>query len=862
MNLIKITNLTEQSGLSSRALRYYEEAGLIKSVRPQFEKYRYYDEDNVNRLKQIVVLRKMQIPIKDIVRIYETPEMSTLVDVFVEKINEIENEITALSELKSIVNEFLQKMISKGIKKISAIPLLYEEMDKQLEARENISFDKLSEVSKKLAKPLDISIIDLPKMRVLSSYLKDKNFSDTDEFSKFLQMNNLKIEFEYQDKDDVMTAKITDDFVNDSAFSDFYFAGGLFAVTNVYLDDDLGLAFKSLVKNFDDNKYYKIDYKSDGSLRHSAMVKNLISPDEQRKLVSLYVPVKKRIPDSSLYPSPREITDITIQEIEKQNPVLWSKAVELDKMTPINSPHYKVLDSGEIEYTGWISTRVLSTDVAVKLPYRIEIEYRVDFDSMGYGYGDSEGSIIFYHGDNLSYPYGVNTGNHTTNILTSEAISFHQPVFHDRFNLPKRGKIQRGEYNRITWIVGAEHLAVFINGEIRYCGTDFPYMSLDLGSTDLKPIIIGSNGQGKKYIRKIQVSQLKFAPKTKLKKAVLTMTTKQSNNIIPAIRRLITSEHGENYWFNGCAKYVMACLGEQDYDYWFFAGITGDNFTQHYKFGFPGDAASACRQMNRDSGYFENIFAKCGYSATFLFNSELCKNKEMYLQTLMAYIDKGIPVITLGCGSTPVGVYVGYEERGKTLLFISGDNAEPQRISCEKAMESGNADRSGWIFVGEKKENIPLEKIYRDAIRTLPEQLTTNNDKYCFGAAAFRKWAEDVDGGIFDSITPETFDGWGMYQNFVCVLATNSGGCQGFLKKAQALNPDMGFLKEVGDLYSKTGEMWGELEALGGGFNVTLGALQDKERRAKIADKLREFAAVTDQIIKVLNDGLEKIKGE
>ena len=234
----------------------------------------------------------------------------------------------------------------------------------------------------------------------------------------------------------------------------------------------------------------------------------------------------------------------------------------------------------------------------------------------------------------------------------------------------------------------------------------------------------------------------------------------------------------------------------------------------------------------------------------------------MYLQTLMAYIDKGIPVITLGCGSTPVGVYVGYEERGKTLLFISGDNAEPQRISCEKAMESGNADRSGWIFVGEKKENIPLEKIYRDAIRTLPEQLTTNNDKYCFGAAAFRKWAEDVDGGIFDSITPETFDGWGMYQNFVCVLATNSGGCQGFLKKAQALNPDMGFLKEVGDLYSKTGEMWGELEALGGGFNVTLGALQDKERRAKIADKLREFAAVTDQIIKVLNDGLEKIKGE
>lgn len=27
--------------------------------------------------------------------------------------------------------------------------------------------------------------------------------------------------------------------------------------------------------------------------------------------------------------------------------------------------------------------------------------------------------------------------------------------------------------------------------------------------------------------------------------------------------RLVTSEHGENYWFNGCAAYVMECLGEK-----------------------------------------------------------------------------------------------------------------------------------------------------------------------------------------------------------------------------------------------------------------------------------------------------------
>jgi hypothetical protein len=44
------------------------------------------------------------------------------------------------------------------------------------------------------------------------------------------------------------------------------------------------------------------------------------------------------------------------------------------------------------------------------------------------------------------------------------------------------------------------------------------------------------------------------------------MVTKQSNNIIPNIHQLITMHYGENYWFNGCAKYVMECLGEPDYD--------------------------------------------------------------------------------------------------------------------------------------------------------------------------------------------------------------------------------------------------------------------------------------------------------
>ncbi len=363
-------------------------------------------------------------------------------------------------------------------------------------------------------------------------------------------------------------------------------------------------------------------------------------------------------------------------------------------------------------------------------------------------------------------------------------------------------------------------------------------------------------------------------------KSEFIMNKKRNSNLISIIHRLVTDEYGENYWFNGCASYLMECLGEPDYDYWFFAGITGDLFTQHYKFNFPYDAVSAYHCVYGDKKYFEDIFAKCGYFAEVLLNRDVSKNKEIYLQKLMLYIDKGIPVITLGTGEMPESVYIGYEDCGKTLLYVSGNSDTPKRISCDKAMESGIPDAVGFIFAGEKKEDVPLAKIYRDAIFALPELLSVNNDKYCLGAAAFRKWADDIDRGIFDNISPDEFEIWGMYQNFVCVLATNGSCCYGFLNKAQELNPDMTFLEDVSRQYRITQLLWNaqceavdefaecihkygyvteNLESLGGGFNVTLEVLQNKEKRAKITSTLLKFADVTDEITNILKNGLKKI---
>ena len=368
------------------------------------------------------------------------------------------------------------------------------------------------------------------------------------------------------------------------------------------------------------------------------------------------------------------------------------------------------------------------------------------------------------------------------------------------------------------------------------------------------------------------------------------MPTPENSNIITNIHQLITHHYGENYWFNGCARYVMECLGEPDYDYWFFAGLTGDNMAQIFAYdgAFFGDGVSDYMLSDKKYSFVTDIFKKCGYEAEFVQENELRANREKYLKKAVEYVDKGIPVIRYWCGWH---VIVGYENNGETLLCMTSDNKEPYRVSADEIFNGGQEHADvfhwfGWIFVGEKTEQKDLAQIYRDAVFNLPKLLTTKTDKYCFGAEAFRAWADDIDNGRFDNITPEEYkkpyNDWTMYALYVCALATNSGGSRGFMQKAMELNPDLAFLDDVIKQYRITGLLWNahheaddgfaakyleehgnlpdNLDALGGGiFNVKLETLQDKEKREKITATIRKFADCIDEVVRILNENLPNL---
>lgn len=338
----------------------------------------------------------------------------------------------------------------------------------------------------------------------------------------------------------------------------------------------------------------------------------------------------------------------------------------------------------------------------------------------------------------------------------------------------------------------------------------------------------------------------------------------RNSNIIPKLHRFVTDELGENYWLHGCCRYVMGALNEPDFDYEFFAGTSGDIFTQVFAFDrFRGDCAS---DFLLSAGHWEllpELFAMCGYSAEFVPEERVLAQSELYLQRIMEHIDRGVPVMS-NLVISGIGrwlVFVGYEMGGETLLFMTDNMTEPESVPSKEIFAGGNND--GWsrglVFVGEKKEQVELADVYRRAIGRLPELMRTRTQEFCFGPGAFRAWADEIERGRYEDIDPQVFERekWYLYTNYVCILATNGSCCHEFLNRAMWLAPDMAWLSELDRLYERMANLWEKdpegLEAIGGGFDVTWEALRDRERRGRIAGKLREFAGLSDSVLETLD---------
>lgn len=174
-NLIKIRDMSSKYDVSARTLRYYEDMGLITSTRTDDYAYRLYDEAAVKKLEQILILRKLNISIKDIQLIFNASGTEKVLEVLGKKVHDIDGEVALLHELKGFILEFIRQIEEADFTKDDDVKMLYEkakDIENQLTQAQNTIHDgnRVMEVIEQTDRKIpDVMVVKLPGFKAVTS---------------------------------------------------------------------------------------------------------------------------------------------------------------------------------------------------------------------------------------------------------------------------------------------------------------------------------------------------------------------------------------------------------------------------------------------------------------------------------------------------------------------------------------------------------------------------------------------------------------------------------------------------------------------------------------------------------------------
>lgn len=69
-----VHEVSKLTGVSIRALHYYDSIGLLHPAVTTDAGYRLYDDTNLERLQSIMLFRELEFPLKDIIKILDSPD--------------------------------------------------------------------------------------------------------------------------------------------------------------------------------------------------------------------------------------------------------------------------------------------------------------------------------------------------------------------------------------------------------------------------------------------------------------------------------------------------------------------------------------------------------------------------------------------------------------------------------------------------------------------------------------------------------------------------------------------------------------------------------------------------------------------
>jgi AraC-like DNA-binding protein len=326
-----------------------------------------------------------------------------------------------------------------------------------------------------------------------------------------------------------------------------------------------------------------------------------------------------------------------------------------------------------------------------------------------------------------------------------------------------------------------------------------------------------------------------------------------SRKIISNVAKIYENP-AENYMFPSCMRSLMGALNESsDLDFLFFAGVTGDLFTQTWrepKWQYNDTYSTVCRDSQIP---IKAAFDACGYAYEYYDKDDIiCTNQEC-IRKIVDSIDNGLPVLTFGIVGPPTcSVIYGYEENGDVLIGWSQFTDEPKADIPTDLVVSENyfsvrngLERSEALIFMKKKETAPnLTDSVRASILKIPEMAgLPSTDSVFFGTQAFERWADSL-------LCDECFEHEGMlegpldtYGSCMVMAGTNMHFIQEYLSRALRCCPDMkDRLERLKQAYTEENEALQRLVEFQGGyfFDADRKALLNRDFRRALSELVRQ----------------------
>lgn len=109
-----IKEIADLADVTTRTIRYYSEIGLLDPAYIGENGYRYYDNDNLLRLQQVLFFRELDVPLKEIDLIINRPDFN-LVDALEKHRSFIKTRIKRLSALITTIDDTIEAIQGEKI---------------------------------------------------------------------------------------------------------------------------------------------------------------------------------------------------------------------------------------------------------------------------------------------------------------------------------------------------------------------------------------------------------------------------------------------------------------------------------------------------------------------------------------------------------------------------------------------------------------------------------------------------------------------------------------------------------------------------------------------------------------------------